>query len=206
MLHKQAPQIVLASASPRRRELLAQINVSCHPHAVDIDESPVEGESASIYVQRLALQKAQQAVIEIKQKPDYAALLPLPVLGSDTCIEHAGEILGKPLDSAHASRILSKLSGRTHYVHTAVAILAGADEYEVLSSTQVSFSEISDADIENYVATEEPMGKAGAYAIQGRGAQFIQSINGSYTGVMGLPLYETAELLRKAGINPIANR
>ena len=194
-------RIVLASASPRRRELLAQIGIQCFIHALDLDESILPEETAELYVQRLAIEKARQAKLQIHQNKRLAGL---PVLGSDTSIELHGEILGKPLDSAHAAEILAKLSGNTHVVHTAVALATNTGLLTAISGTQVTFSTLSEEQIAMYVATGESLDKAGAYAIQGQAAQFVRQLNGSYSGVMGLPLFETAELLRQANINPLA--
>jgi len=199
----QKAQIVLASASPRRRELLAQINICSWPYPVDIDESVIKGETASLYVQRLALRKAQQARDEVQQDSTLTDIHSLAVLGSDTAIEINGEILGKPSDSAHACQILAKLSDNKHIVHTAVALVTSDKTLTSLSRSEVTFAKLSMQRIEQYVATNEPMGKAGAYGIQGQGAQFVKVLNGSYSGVMGLPLYETSELLLKININPL---
>lgn len=202
-LAKPKAQIVLASASPRRRELLEQINIHSWPYPVDIDESVIAGETAVVYVQRLAQQKAQQACDEIQRDSTLIDIQPLPVLGSDTSIEINGEILGKPSDSAHACEILAKLSGNKHFVHTAVALVMPDKTLTRLSRSEVTFEKLSGQRIKQYVATNEPMDKAGAYGIQGQGAQFVKALNGSYSGVMGLPLYETSELLLQVKINPL---
>jgi len=196
-------QIVLASASPRRRELLEQINISSWPYPVNIDESVIKGETAVVYVQRLALLKAQRACNEIQQDSTLIDIHSLVVLGSDTTIEINGEILGKPIDSAHACEILAKLSGSKHIVHTAVALVTPDKTLTSLSSSDVTFAKLSTQRIKQYVATNEPMGKAGAYGIQGQGAQFVKALNGSYSGVMGLPLFETSELLLQMNLNPL---
>jgi len=196
-------QIVLASASPRRRELLEQINISSWSYPVDIDESIITGEAAVVYVQRLALLKAQQACDDIQQNSTLTGIHSLAVLGSDTTIEINGEILGKPSDSAHACEILAKLSGNKHIVHTAVALVTPDKMLTSLSSSEVTFAKLSAQRIEQYVATNEPMDKAGAYGIQGQGAQFVKALNGSYSGVMGLPLFETSELFLQMNINPL---
>ena len=196
-------QIVLASASPRRRELLAQIAVRCFVCPVDLDESVQAGEAPTEYVQRLALAKARLAQQNLSQQSELADYKQLPVLGSDTTVAVDDEILGKPADSAHAAEILSKLSDREHAVYTAVSLLSREGALNALSCSKVRFAPLSAATIQQYIATGEPMDKAGAYAIQGRAAQFITQISGSYSGVMGLPLYETAALLQKAEINPL---
>ena len=187
-----APALRLASASPRRRQLLELIGV---PHVVtpaDIDETPLEAERADHYVMRLARGKAD--AVWQKQRD-------LPVLGSDTTVVIGEEILGKPESEAEAVAMLGKLSGRTHLVHTGIALrMPDGREFMGISSTQVQFAHLEPAQLHAYWASGEPQGKAGAYAIQGLGAVFVSGINGSYTGVMGLPLYETAEMLRAAGI------
>ena len=186
------PVLRLASASPRRRQLLELIGV---PHVVspaDIDETVRPGERADHYVMRLACEKAQ--AIWRKQND-------LPVLGSDTTVVIGQHILGKPESEADAVSMLTRLSGRTHLVHTGIALrMPDGREFMGISSTQVQFAHLSEAQMRAYWASGEPQGKAGAYAIQGLGAVFVSSISGSYTGVMGLPLYETAEMLRAAGI------
>ena len=187
------PVLRLASASPRRRQLLELIGV---PHVVtpaDIDETPLAGEPPNEYVLRLAREKAE-AVWERHQD--------LPVLAADTTVVVDDEILGKPESEDEAHYMLGRLSGRDHYVHTAVALWMGEHEHSQLfhGSTQVCFRELSREDIHAYWESGEPQGKAGAYAIQGLGAVFVTGISGSYTGVMGLPLFETAFLLKQAGI------
>jgi septum formation protein len=189
---RPAPVLRLASASPRRRQLLELIGV---PHVVspaDIDETPKPGEPANHYVMRLAREKAD--AVWRRQRD-------LPVLGSDTTVTLGDDILGKPDSEADAVAMLGKLSGRVHVVHTGIA-LRMPDEREFLgiSSTQVQFAHLTDAQMRAYWASGEPQGKAGAYAIQGLGAVFVSNVSGSYTGVMGLPLYETAEMLRAAGL------
>ena len=188
-------QIVLASASPRRGELLDQIGVSYISMPVDIDESPIAGETIKQQTLRLALEKARRArEILLSEGTD------LPVLGSDTLVEIDGEILGKPADSQHAGEMLAKLSGKTHCVHTAIALVTAQGEYTDISDSEVEFSEINTEAILAYVNTGEPLDKAGAYGIQGIAAQFVRRLSGSYSGVMGLPLYETARLLDAATI------
>jgi septum formation protein len=189
---KQTPVLRLASASPRRRQLLDLIGV---PHTVtpaDIDETPGPGERADRYVLRLA--RAKATAIWEKQRD-------LPVLGADTTVVIDDEILGKPESEAEAVSMLTRLSGRTHLVHTGIALRApDGREFVSLATTQVQFSHLSIEQMHAYWAAGEPQGKAGAYAIQGLGAVFVSNVNGSYTGVMGLPLYETAEMLRAAGV------
>lgn len=194
-----AAQIILASASPRRRELLSQIGITAMVQAVDIDESKKQNETVLAYVERLAREKANRG-FEVIKNPEK-----LPVLGSDTIVEIDGEILGKPDNRQHAKEILKRLSGEKHEVHTAVAIVMGDKTFLKVSSTAVRFKTLQAQEIEQYVASGEADDKAGAYAIQGIAAQFVENINGSYSGVMGLPLFETVELLEQCGISPLAN-
>ncbi|MBI1395779.1 MAG: septum formation inhibitor Maf [Betaproteobacteria bacterium] len=196
--------IYLASRSPRRREILSQIGVRFEMlllrdstgRTPDVDESPVPGESPADYVTRLAREKAQVGWSRMLQRH-----LPLaPVLAADTTVSIDGEIVGKPTDREQATEILRRLSGRTHEVHTAVALQFERLLDSALSSTSVTFGALSDDAIRHYVTTGDPMDKAGAYGIQGRAAIFVEGIAGSYTGVMGLPAFETARLLEKVGI------
>lgn len=185
----------LASASPRRRQLLDLIGV---PHVVspaDIDETPFANEPADEYVMRLAREKAEAI---------WARHQDLPVLAADTTVVVDREILGKPESEADAVAMLRKLSGRVHLVHTGFALRTAPSVKVGISTTHVTFTELTLAQIHAYWASGEPQGKAGAYAIQGLGAVFVSTIAGSYTGVMGLPLFETAEMLRQAGI-PVWN-
>jgi septum formation protein len=181
--------IYLASASPRRSELLRQIGIDHVIRPVDVDESPRPGEAPVQYVLRLAEQKAQALWGRL------AASERLPVLAADTTVALEGQILGKPADAADARSILGRLAGRTHEVHTAVAVLHAGGAGARVSTSTVSFRDLSVAEIDWYWATGEPADKAGAYAVQGQAAIFIRHIAGSYSGVMGLPLYETWELL-----------
>lgn len=185
---------VLASTSPRRKELLAQAGFSFaqfrfHVVAPDIDETPKANELAQEYVCRLAIEKAQ-AGLALSEQFDQPK-----VLGSDTIVVLNGVILGKPVDVDDAKRMLALLSDNTHEVMTAVAITDGQQTVHRLCKTQVSFCQLSAADIDAYVATGEPMDKAGAYGIQALGGCFVESITGSYSAVVGLPLVETRELL-----------
>ena len=191
--------IYLASQSPRRRELLEQIGVSFRLLKVDIDESRHDGESARDYVQRLAEQKA------IAGWGSLSAAERAPVLGADTAVVIDGEILGKPAGPEDASRMLTRLSGRTHDVLSAVCINDGTPRTR-LSRSRVSFRPISDSELAAYCASAEPLDKAGAYGIQGRAAVFVSALEGSYSGVMGLPLYETAALLSELGIEVLSPR
>lgn len=234
-------RIYLASASPRRHDLLNQIGV--RHDVLDVPSPPGEDEprhadeDAASYVLRTACEKAHRAIVWITDQQ----LVAQPVLSADTTVVLDGEILGKPADAHDAARMLLKLSGRTHIVRTAVVLAQTktvpglatttnastpvlkapaapsvptlptapttpttpvpiADTHHLVSETLVTFRLLSDADIARYVATGEPFGKAGAYGIQGMAGAFVQTIQGSYTGVMGLPIYETAALLSKLGI------
>jgi nucleoside triphosphate pyrophosphatase len=186
-----APVLRLASVSPRRRELLTQIGV---PHVVTgahIDESVHSGERAHDYVQRMARTKAQTV---------WEQDLSLPVLAADTTVVLEGMVFGKPIDRADALRMLSLLSGRTHEVLTAVALASNAGLAMRMSVSAVRFRALGADEIARYWESGEPRDKAGAYGVQGLGAVFIESLSGSYSGVMGLPLFETSELLRAANV------
>tara|TARA_R110002072_G_scaffold142853_5_gene288621 strand:- start:25988 stop:26641 length:654 start_codon:yes stop_codon:yes gene_type:complete len=182
--------LVLASASPRRRELLSQIGVRFHVIVSEIDETPLPAEQPQAYVLRLARAKAE-AVNRLPQVSGH-----LPVLGSDTIVVCDNQLLGKPVDQQAAERMLMLLSGREHEVLTAVCVVRGEQTLTAVSATRVRFRNLTGHDIDAYWASGEPVGKAGAYAVQGLGAMFIEYLAGSYTGVVGLPLYETAELLK----------
>ncbi len=188
--------ICLASRSPRRRELLHQIGVDFDVIDVDVDEQRGPQESAEAFVARVALDKARAG------RSALPAASPMPVLGADTAVVIDDEVLGKPRDGADAARMLSLLSGRTHRVLTAVALVAGR-ETVCVSTSNVTFRTLGDAECAAYWASGEPADKAGAYAIQGLAAVFISRLEGSYSGVMGLPLYETATLLQESGITVI---
>lgn len=192
--HVNMPKLVLASASPRRRELLAQIGIECAAHPVNLDEIADPGENARDYVQRLALAKAR-ACRDLGTTPDDAVFL-----GSDTAVVVDGGILGKPEDREHAFAMLRRLSGREHDVMTAVALVQGQREAVRISASRVGFAELSEKTIAAYWETGEPADKAGAYGIQGHAAAFIHHVSGSYSGVVGLPLFETVELLGEFGI------
>jgi len=180
--------LYLASASPRRGQLLEQIGVRYRSLAVNVDEARHADEPPELYVLRLALEKARAGRARLAPND------PLPVLGADTAVVVDGDILGKPRDRAHALAMLARLSGRVHHVYTGVA-LAAEEEQTRLSVSAVAFRPLSLEECAAYWQTGEPADKAGAYAIQGRGAVFITRLEGSYSGVMGLPLHETAELL-----------
>jgi septum formation protein len=179
--------IILASQSPRRAELLRQMQVDFTVLAVDIDESCHPDETPLAYAQRLALQKAQTAWQRSAQDK--------VVLGADTVVVSKGHILGKPKDLQDCRRMLRLLSGDSHEVLTAVALVTGEQQLQALVTTEVGFKVLSPAEIDWYWQTGEPADKAGAYAIQGIGGQFVLHIKGSYSAVVGLPLYETRQLL-----------
>lgn len=185
------PDIYLASRSPRRRELLDQIGIAHQVVDGEIDEAVFDRESPRDYVSRLARQKAEAGALNAPK----GAL----VLAADTSVVVDGEILGKPADPAGAICMLRRLSGRSHGVFTAVA-MRGAVEGDVVSESRVTFRRIEEAEMTAYCATGEPLDKAGAYGIQGRAAVFVTHLAGSYSGVMGLPLAETADLLVRAGV------
>jgi len=183
------PRILLASASPRRSELLRQVGIAHEVRPVDVDESVRDGEAPSAYVLRLA--EAKAAALWQRLEPGERR----PVLAADTTVALEGEIFGKPGSLAEVRAMLGRLSGRTHEVHTAVALLHAGGSGARVSSSSVSLRELSRAEIDWYWSTGEPADKAGGYAVQGRAAAFISHIAGSYSGIMGLPLYETWELL-----------
>lgn len=188
------PHIILASASPRRSELLKQIGISHRIMAVDIDETPFANESPLAYVERVAAEKSAACKALLNDN--------LPVLSADTSVICDDQILGKPIDLDHAISMLSRLSGRSHQVYSAVS-LRGDHHWQALSVSEVTFKPLRTEEIVAYWQTGEPCDKAGAYAIQGLASTFIESITGSFSGVMGLPLYETAQLLAKQGIRVI---
>ncbi len=185
-------QLLLASASPRRAELLTQLGIRFLVAPADIAEQVQPGEIPADYARRIALEKARAGWA--------ASTRQLPVLGADTDVVLDGGILGKPRDRAHALELLAALSDREHEVYSSVALVDGAREQVALSVTRVRFGPITPAQAEAYWASGECQGKAGAYAIQGLGARFVREIHGSYSGVVGLPLYETARLLEQFGI------
>lgn len=186
----RSPVLCLASASPRRRELLASIGVPAEVRPVGIDETPLPDESPQAYVVRLAREKALAGGRRSR----------LPTLGSDTAVVCAGRILGKPADQAGAAAMLRLLSGRWHEVLTAVAVTGPAGLLEACVTTRVFLREIDDREIAAYWATGEPADKAGGYAIQGLAAIFVERMEGSHSAVVGLPLFETAQLLARQGV------
>lgn len=191
-------EIVLASASPRRRELLQQIGVEFTVTPADIDETVRPGESPAAYVLRMATTKARRGYARLPAGVDRRRL----VLGADTAVVLDEKILGKPRDRADAEYMLACLSGRTHRVLSAVAVTDGERLESRLSETEVTFRQLRPGESTAYWNSGEPHDKAGAYAIQGRGALLVRELRGSYTGVVGLPLYETAELLEQFGWQP----
>ena len=198
-------RIYLASRSPRRRELLRQIGVNFEivlmredaRRGADVDEAPLTGEAADAYVLRIARAKAAAAMLQIGRR----GLAQQPALAADTTVVCDGAIIGKPADAEDAARILAHLAGREHRVLTAIALARRDDVEARLSDSSVEFRALAADEIHRYVATGEPLDKAGAYAIQGRAAAFVKRISGSYSGIMGLPLAETAELLARFGID-----
>lgn len=193
--------IYLASQSPRRRQLLEQLGVKYELLLPDADEDAegieavLPGEAPARYVQRVTGLKLDAAVERLKRR----GLSVAPILCSDTTVAMGRTIYGKPADAKDAARMLAALSGQTHRVLTAVAVQAGRKRLAALSDSRVSFAAMTPAQIRRYVDGGEPMGKAGAYAVQGAAAAFIAKISGSYSGIMGLPMYETAQLLRECG-------
>lgn len=191
--------VYLASQSPRRRQLLEQIGVNYELLLATPEEDAeslefvLPNEAPLTYVKRVTQLKLEAAVQRMKQR----GLPNAPVLCADTTVALGRSILGKPENAADALRILKMLSGQTHRVLTAVALASGRKRVSAVSISQVTFAPMSLAEMKNYIATGEPMGKAGAYGVQGAAAAYISQIKGSYTGIMGLPLYETAQLLKQ---------
>ena len=200
----QTPQIYLASRSPRRRELLTQIGVRFEPIAfrdssredAEVDETALPGEAPLDYVQRVTLAKADYG----RKIIHWRRMTPRPVLAADTTLEFDGEIIGKPADAEDAVRILTRLSGQTHRVLTAVSVVDATHVESVVSVSEVRFGRLDADTIRRYVASGEPMDKAGAYGIQGRAGLFVEHLVGSFSGVVGLPVFETGVLLRRFGL------
>ncbi|MEI4517090.1 septum formation inhibitor Maf [Stenotrophomonas rhizophila] len=182
--------LYLASRSPRRTQLLARLDRPFRALDLDVPEVRAVGETAQDYVQRVAIDKARAGLAQVAHDPD--AL----VLGADTEVVLDGEVFGKPVDAADAAAMLRRLAGRTHQVMTAAALVAAGAEQAVMVVSEVSFIALDEAAIAAYVASGEPMGKAGAYAIQGGAERYIRHLAGSYSGVMGLPLQQTEQLLQ----------
>lgn len=203
------PPLVLASASPRRRELLAGLGLSFEIDVPDVDETPLADEAPEAMVLRLA--RAKALAVAVRRRPvgpggGAAASLdasPL-VIAADTTVVLDGESLGKPRDVAEAAAFVARLSGRDHWVHTGHALRLGEREASVLRSTRVRFRPLDATEVADYAATGEGLDKAGGYAIQGLGALFVSEMRGSYSGVVGLPLYETGRLLAAAGVDLLA--
>ncbi len=199
----KTPFVYLASQSPRRRQLLEQLGVRYELLLADAAEDAealevvLPREAPATYVQRVTQVKLDAAL----QRRARRGLPPAPVLCSDTTVALGREILGKPVDAADAARMLALLAGQTHRVLTAVALGTANRRVQALSISRVTFAPMTRAQINAYVASGEPMGKAGAYAVQGRAASYISKLSGSYTGIMGLPLFETAQLLRDMDLN-----
>ena len=191
-MNNNATTILLASASPRRQQLLEQLGWPVRVQPVNIDETPFTGELPDVYCLRMAEEKAREAVRRMGGV--------MPVLASDTTVVLDQQILGKPDDAEHAAQMLRLLSGRNHQVMTAVSVGWQGQLETVLSVNHVWFDELSEQRIRAYVASGEPMDKAGAYGIQGLAAQWISRIEGSYSAIMGLPLFETTQLLNKGDI------
>jgi septum formation protein len=195
------PFIYLASQSPRRAQLLGQLGVrhelllATAEEDAESLEAVLAGESPTAYVQRVTALKLDAAVRRRLER----GLPPAPILCADTTVAIGRTILGKPEDAADAARMLASLAGRTHRVMTAIALQHGDRRLAALNVSHVRFAAVGPARIAAYVASGEPLGKAGAYGIQGRAAAFIEHISGSHSGIMGLPMFETAELLRQAG-------
>ena len=190
--------LYLASRSPRRSELLARLGVAFGVLEVDVLEARVPGEPPADYVRRVAREKAGAGLLAVVGTPGAV------VLGSDTEVVLGDEVFGKPRDAADAAAMLRRLSGRTHQVLSSVWLVAADREVQAMSASDVTFGPLDDARITDYVATGECDGKAGAYAIQGIAEVFVSRLDGSHSGVMGLPLHETARLLAKFGLGPLA--
>ena len=190
--------LYLASRSPRRSELLARLGVAFGLLEVDVPEARVPGEPPADYVRRVAREKAGAGLLAVVGTPGAV------VLGSDTEVVLGDEVFGKPRDAADASAMLRRLSGRTHQVLSSVWLVSADREVQAMSASDVTFAPLDDARIADYVATGECDGKAGAYAIQGIAEVFVSRLDGSHSGVMGLPLHETARLLAKFGMGPLA--
>lgn len=191
-------KIYLASKSPRRRELLRQVGIEFELLLTDVeaDETVLSNELPRAYVERVTLKKIQHA----RQTMERRQLLNRPVLAADTIVVVDQEILGKPLDPHAAFAMIKRLSGRTHQVLTSVAVYFNRQQWQITQSSDVVFDRLSDATIAAYCATAEPYDKSGAYGIQGQAAIFISDIAGSHSGIAGLPLFETVQLLQKAGV------
>ncbi len=197
-------KLILASSSPRRRELLAQAGLKFTVAAANLNEDRLPDEAAAAYVRRLAEEKA--VAVWNAHKAEDLPDAPLIVLGADTCVVSDGNILGKPVDSADARRMLELLSGRTHAVLTGLAVVSARKTMRDVEVTQVTFNQLTDRDIAQYITTGEPLDKAGAYAIQGRAARWIPRIEGCYFNVVGLPIARTVALLEEVQTQTVVNQ
>jgi septum formation protein len=186
-----APRVILASQSPRRRELLALVGIQHTVRPADVDETYGPGEEPRAHAERLAREKT---AVVAREDPDAV------VIGSDTIVVVDGDVLGKPRDEAHAAEMLTRLSGRSHVVMTAIAVQWRGVELSAVEEVMVTFHPLSVADIRAYIATREPMDKAGAYGIQGYGATIVERVDGDYFAVMGLPLQRLVRLMGKLGV------
>ena len=186
--------LYLASKSPRRAELLARLGVDFGVLDLDIPEQRLPGEPAEEYVRRVAREKAGAGLLTVMAVPDAI------VLGADTEVILDDEVFGKPRDAADAAAMLRRLSGRTHHAVTAVSLVSAGREAQAVSVSEVSFAELGEEEIATYLATGQAEGKAGAYGIQGAAERFVRHLSGSYSGVMGLPLHETSQLLKSFGV------
>jgi len=191
------PRLVLASGSPRRRELLARLGVHFVVRVPDVDETPEPGEDPASYVERVARRKAAAAAQVHREGPGEV------VLAADTTVALAGSILGKPIDAADAAVMLRALSGRTHQVHTGIAVVGPAGSASSVTTTRVTFRDLTSAEIAGYVATGDPLDKAGSYGIQGDAGRFVATVDGSLSNVVGLPMAQTAALLAAAGLDTV---
>jgi septum formation protein len=187
--------LYLASQSPRRRELLTQMGLEFGILDVDVPEHRLSGEAPRDYVNRVAREKAGAGLLKVINNP--AAI----VIAADTEVVLDNEVYGKPQNEHDAARMLRQLSGKTHHVFSVIWVVNAGNEQHAMSESQVTFKALDEADIARYIATQEWKGKAGAYGIQGRAATLIEHLSGSYSSVMGLPIYETAQLLKKFGID-----
>ncbi len=192
-------KLFLASSSPRRKELLLQLGLTFDVVNAPIEEVALPNESPESFVLRMAIEKALSGFNKVAGKTIW-------VVGSDTAVVLNGKVFGKPKNVADAFNMLSSLSGKTHEVLSAVAVVYDGEVFSELNKTKVQFAVLTKEKIEAYIATEEPFGKAGSYAIQGVGAAFIQEIQGSYSAVMGLPLFELNQLLTQSRFNPLERK
>lgn len=195
------PVLVLASASPRRNELLHSLRINAHVYPADIDESRLLNESPQCYVERLAQEKAKATMQRLLHKETQDEIVSLPILAADTIVTLDNQLFGKPESYEDAISTWQALSGKTHEVMTAIALLTESEQYVALSTSKVSFKVLSKKEMMSYWETGEPCDKAGAYAIQGLASAWVESISGSYSGIVGLPLNELNELLKKVDLN-----